>query len=80
MPKLCAQTDMRIGSKPLKLKNNKTPDSFLVKYRRCLWEILHLSRRSEMMRGNRRVKPQWRPAACGITGLDSAARPVNQDT
>lgn len=57
---------MRRGNKSLKLNNNKTPDSFLVKYRRCLWEILHLSRRSEMMmRGNRRVKPQWAPPPVG---------------
>lgn len=41
----------------------------------------HLSRRSKrMMRGSRWVKPQWRPATSGIPGLDSAARPVNQDT
>lgn len=39
---------------------------------------LHLSSWSEMMmmRGSRWVKPQWRPATSGITGLDSAA--VNQ--
>lgn len=41
---------------------------------------VHLSGRSEMMmRGSSRVKPQWRPAASGILGLESAARPVSQD-
>lgn len=41
----------------------------------------HMSRRREMlMRGSRRVKPQWRPATSGITGPHSAARLVSQET